>query len=492
MGMPTDVSTGIPTHIQEYDGFDIITRDSERWSTPTTEGSTAIAQSGGELVFTNTGAGTKGLSYYETIRKFGKNWRITTDLKLATATGTSGEVSLHLYKNSNCYLKIGPYKTAAINCNCYLRYKKVAGAEVAVALTGDAINTTEFSNYTIGIINDTILIYYNGIKMTSMPFQDLYGFKIRIEAGTGANTDTLSAKADDYEVYNHLDTLLLTIGKLVKDINESMGTSIVANISGNITLASTTEQFLTFDQATYGTKFKVNLLADLEGCNIDQALLKINAGTETDYTTLANNLKSNTIPLCGSTPTTNDAFYFRSLTQFHRLDVYIENGKGNTLHTYAWEYWNGSAWASVAGLSDGTSSSSKVFGKSGKVTWTSDTVVKDGYYQIRARVSTAGAATNIPTATHMQITKDSGTGFDSLAAFCSTLTVSVYRKRGDGSYATLPSEVGLPYTQCILYRNVAVTDLPAWTDIKIGFKLDTTPTASITVPYTGFIETIEV
>jgi hypothetical protein len=37
---------------------------------------------------------------------------------------------------------------------------------------------------------------------------------------------------------------------------------------------------------------------------------------------------------------------------------------------------------------------------------------------------------------------------------------------------------------------VEISDLPAWTDIKIGFKLSETPTASISIPYTGYAEIV--
>ena len=49
----------------------------------------------------------------------------------------------------------------------------------------------------------------------------------------------------------------------------------------------------------------------------------------------------------------------------------------------------------------------------------------------------------------------------------------------------------MPFTQCVLTRNIDMSNLIAWQDIKIGFKLSATPTATITIPYTAFIETIE-
>ena len=170
MSLPIDPGTGIPTSVCDFDGFDVDVVDTNRWNAATIVGSTVIAQSGGELVFSNAGAGTKGISFLETLRKFGKNWRKSVDLKLVTTTGTSGEISLVLYKDANNYIKMGPYKSATVNCNAYLRYKINGAAEQAVLLTSNVINSTEFSTYTFGIIADTILVYYQGALVTSLPF----------------------------------------------------------------------------------------------------------------------------------------------------------------------------------------------------------------------------------------------------------------------------------------------------------------------------------
>lgn len=500
MSLPTDAGNATPSSIQEFDGFDVQDMDTSRWNTPTEVGSTEINQTGGDLVFTNTGAGTKGISFIETVRKFGKNWRISLDMCLETTTGSSGEISLVLYKNSTCYIKIGPYKSAAVNCDCYLRYKNGATPEVAVELTNNLVDSAHCSTYTFAIISDTILIYYKGVFTTSIPMSEIYNFTIRIEAGTGANADTIVAKANDYEIRNNIDTLLITIGQLVRDMHDTLGAGIataavLTDISGNIILDDTTEHFLTFGQATYGTKFKVNLFADLEGANIDYCHLYKSATTAfTDQSILANSMQSNTVRLLPSQgAAVGDCIYFGNEVLFHRLDVYMEQGTSNTKNTFVWEYWNGAAWAALT-VTDGTVYNSKIFGKSGKVTWVTDisktTINTINTYWVRARLSVLDA-TNLPIASHIQVSEDGEEGFDSLAEFVSSLLVRIYRKRGDGSYATLPVDMTLPLTQCVLYRNMEASNVPAWTDIKIGFKLSVAPTATITIPYTGFIETIE-
>jgi hypothetical protein len=264
---------------------------------------------------------------------------------------------------------------------------------------------------------------------------------------------------------------------------------IITDIAGNISLSSTTEAFLELTKTVYGKKFKVCLFADLEGANIDKCVLSEGGSGEVFQTEQANNLVSNNIRLCTAAGAQMyDAIYFGSTTQFKTLDVYMEGGTSNTDNTYIWEYWNGVMWTTLA-VTDGTSYNSKVFGKSGRVTWTATLVAYSGIYYVRARITSAGSS--LPKATHVQISRDGATGFDSNAAFLSNLLVNIYRKRADGSYATLPVDIAMPFTQCILTRNVDVSNLIAWQDIKIGFKLSATPTATITIPYTAFIETIE-
>lgn len=488
-----DVGNAFPTRIQEFDGFDTTEINSDMWE-ETEEGSTTIEQAGGELVFANSGAGTKGCSYYESTTTYGKNWRITVDIKAATMTPVAGGMCtgyLCLYKDADNYVKIGPLKTSAIDTKCFMWVKTGAGiAEVAQSLIGD-VNDGDFYNYTIAVLHNAVVIFCNDVMLTSFPFKELYNYSVVLAGETASAADVMSLCMNDFEAMNDVDLLTLKIGEYVKAIEGKVGTSITGDISGNITISDTTEQFLTFTQATYGQKFKVNLFADLEGQSIKYCAFSPAGGALEDLTAIANNLVSNSIKLCQLTgAVVNDAIYFEGETEFKRLDIYMEGGTSNTDNVYVWEYWNGSAWATLT-VTDGTVYNSKVFGKSGSVTWSTTIKIPTGhtYYAVRARITTAGSSK--PKATHVQISEVGEAGFDALATFLSSLTVSIYRKRGDGAYGSLPVEIGLPYTQCILYRSLGISDLPCWGDTKIGIKLSAAPTAEITIPYTGYVETVE-
>lgn len=480
MRLPIDVGNALPTGIQEYDGFDVTTIDSNRWETPTETGDTEISQAAGYLVISNA-AGTAGTAFLETINKFGKNWRFSIDLLIDDLTGTAGATSLVLYKSATCYVRIGPCKTALIDCNCYLQIKPSAGVEQATALTTDVVDTTNIHSYRVLVLNQTIIVYYDDVRVTSFPMEEMFNYTIRIEGSTSVNGTTLNAKADNYDAKHDVDTQLM-------EISETLAGGIandptITDIAGNISLSSTTEAFLELTKTIYGKKFKVCLFADLEGANLPECYISDAGGILEDQTENANNLISNNIRLCTAAGAqVNDAVYFCSGEPFKKLDIYMEGGTSNTDNTYVWEYLNISTWTSLP-VTDGTLHNSKVFGKSGRVTWTATT------YQVRARITTAGSS--LPKATHAQISEDGKTGFDSLAAFLSNLIVNIYRKRADGSYASLPVDTAMPFTQCILTRNIDMSNLIAWQDIKIGFKLSATPTAEITIPYTGYIETIE-
>lgn len=504
MELPIDVGNALPTGIQEYDGFDDVTTiDINRWETPVKTGDMNIAQSGGYLVISNA-AGAAGNAYLETINKFGKNWRISADLLIDDLVGTTGAISLVLYKSATCYVRIGPYKSALVDCNCYLQIKPSTGVEQATALTTDVVDTTNMHSYRLVVLNQTIIVYYDDVRITSFPMEEMFNYTIRIEGSTSVNGTTLNAKANDFETFHGPDTLLMTIGGLSKQNNtylQSIITTLAGGIANNptikdfagtISLSSTTEAFLELKKTTYGKKFKVCLFADLDGTSIDGCYIyDIGAPSWEDITTQANNMISNNVRLCTEAGAqVGDAIYFASLAQFKRLDVYMEGGTSNTDNTYVWEYWNGAAWATLT-VTDGTLYNGKVFGKSGSVTW-STTLKKPnawGHYGIRARITAVGSS--LPKATHIQISNDGATGFDSLAAFASNLIVNIYRKRANVYYARLPVDTAMPFTQCILTRNVDISNLTAWQDIRIGFKLSATPSATITIPYSGYVETIE-
>ena len=114
-------------------------------------------------------------------------------------------------------------------------------------------------------------------------------------------------------------------------------------------------------------------------------------GVQTDETAQANSSTANDMTLLPAAPAVDDAYYFGYSALWDWLQLNIGTA-GAGVWTIIWEYWNGSAWAELPDVSDGTSH----FGNGGvnDVTFTrpGDWAATDvggitGLYWIRARLS---------------------------------------------------------------------------------------------------------
>ncbi len=140
----------------------------------------------------------------------------------------------------------------------------------------------------------------------------------------------------------------------------------------------------------------------LTAANPSKALLKGHAlaglcraddgGVFTDEDTPFNEATADDVEVLPATPAAEDACYFGHATsQFARVDVNITT-QGDGVWTIAVEYWNGSAWTAVSGLTDGTTSWTAATGwKSITFTlpgdWATTSVNSTTAYWIRTRVS---------------------------------------------------------------------------------------------------------
>lgn len=590
MALPVDPNIAIPTRIPDLDGFSIAFIDASRWNDPVLDGSTTVGMAGNDcLNIINTGTGMAGISYLSTNFTLGKIWRISADMRITSLTGSHGELSLVLWKDADNYVKWGPYKTdGGTNTNAYIRAVINGVSQLSLSLCSDDIDTANDHTYTLVVLNNSVIIYYDGVYIAPFRFPELIDYEIRIEGGTWSDTDVIDARCNDIEIINDFDILQMTIGLMCEEIGtmvtdvysripgmeadltniitampgiesdldhiiadmpgiksdldsviatltsipgmesdlntimlsyagmvsnvssvaaampgiEADLDSIIASLAGGVgggtpvpftgtlTLPDTTPVALEFTTATYGDQFHVNLMADMGGASLDYCYLyDASAGTYDDLSADANTLQTSTIPFVPETGAgQGDCIYFGNTVRFTRLDVYMEDGVFNRDNIFVWEYWNGAVWVALT-ATDGTLYNSKVFGKSGKVTFTdviSQTIVggvlPNAYY-IRARVTAAG--NGLPVGTHLQCSEVGAEGFDSLSEFLGVMYVKIYRKIG-GSYSALPSDV-MPFTQCILDRNVDIGSFECWSDTKIVFSLSATPSATVSVPYAGYV-----
>lgn len=124
-------------------------------------------------------------------------------------------------------------------------------------------------------------------------------------------------------------------------------------------------------------------------------------GTLTWEAVEANEATTDDMTLLPATPAVNDAYYFGYRYQFNGLTLkYSTAGVGTW--TITWEYYNGSSWASLSGVTDGTTGFTAAAGTK-DVTWTRPddwtAVAKGGLtvYWVRARVSAYTSVSTQPT-----------------------------------------------------------------------------------------------
>ena len=123
-------------------------------------------------------------------------------------------------------------------------------------------------------------------------------------------------------------------------------------------------------------------------------------GAQGDETTAANNDTANDMTLLPAVPVVEDAYYFGHPSPWDWLDLRMGTA-GNGVWTLAWEYWNASIWAALAGLDDASSgfrvSGTRLVSFTRPGDWAASAVGGiAGLYWIRARVSSYTSVVTAP------------------------------------------------------------------------------------------------
>lgn len=121
-------------------------------------------------------------------------------------------------------------------------------------------------------------------------------------------------------------------------------------------------------------------------------------GVQTDETSAANDATANDMNLVAASGSidVNDAYYFGGKEPFYKLRINIgQNGVGAWAIT--WEYYNGTSWATIPDVYDGTNSFKAGTGNKDVVfsppsNWATTTVQSISTYWIRARITTGDAS----------------------------------------------------------------------------------------------------
>jgi hypothetical protein len=151
-----------------------------------------------------------------------------------------------------------------------------------------------------------------------------------------------------------------------------------------------------------------------------KSVIQDDNGTYTDYTTEASDPITADVELLPATPADDDAVYFGSEDPMSSLHIALSAGGGTW--TITWQYWDGTAWTALTGVTDNTSGFRAGAGTH-EVTWSTSptdwarTSVNSSpqLYYVRAVVSGYSAVTAQPTASLVQI--DGTSDYEGLTMF---------------------------------------------------------------------------
>ena len=127
------------------------------------------------------------------------------------------------------------------------------------------------------------------------------------------------------------------------------------------------------------------------------AAIADDGGAFTDETTDANDAGADDVQLLPVAPASDDAFYVGYSTPFKEVEIAM--GVAATDGAVTWEYYNGSAWVALSGVTDNTDSFKAVAGSTYSLLftepsdWAATTVNSQGpFFYVRARVTTVGTS----------------------------------------------------------------------------------------------------
>jgi hypothetical protein len=531
--MPLDPWNAKPTHAEIYDSFDDSALNEAIWQDIIPTGDNVTSEASGVFRVYNAG-GYAGISDLVTkYNDYGRFLRISADIKIVNGheavDGEHCEASLVLYKDTNNWIKFGPYRdfSEGLNHAAYLRVK-YAGVEETIGIDITAIDT-DYRTFTLMLTETEISVYLDGVYRTSFQFPELVGYNCELSAGSNHDGDALDIHFNDFEVQNHVDPIFIKIGEMLrslldnpvgptaaeiadavwdelhadhlvtgsfgkfldKAISEITGGGVYTGISGNITLSTTNAGEIELLEASYGSAFQVLMSFGVSGARCDYCRHSTNS-TFVNYDVEANDLVTSDIPLVAATnPTVGDIIWFGLSEHTHRLRCVVTPGPYNTDSGFQWVYWNGATNVTLDGVSDGTKPGSYSFAQDGDVTWTteltSQTLNGQAAYWVGAKLTTVGTSSLKPKGTYFVFSPATATDFDSLSTFGKRIYFTVFRKIG-AAYGLRPDDI-IAVQQSNIRKNMTL-EITCFSDTKIKLQLESTPIAVMTIPYEGTVATL--
>lgn len=216
----------------------------------------------------------------------------------------------------------------------------------------------------------------------------------------GSNIDLLGTDIDTTFVTSRVEEFLLELGIGENFYEDQFILEIMRSDDDiiNVDFLDTTIERVTNEAFEYDTSIDVAIADD--------------GGTTTIETSEANDTDENNVTLLPESPTVDDAYYFGENVIFSEIDIDISTA-GDGTWSIEWEYYDGSSWTTLPNISDGTNDFQN--GELNTVSWdipndwtSTKFETSEGYYWVRARVSSFTDITTQPLGQSVKIT---GSGY---------------------------------------------------------------------------------
>lgn len=240
------------------------------------------------------------------------------------------------------------------------------------------------------------------------------------------------------------DVFTFSDGQSNYTLSERLTTGGISVIDENKKLYRRETDFAAVDTGSDGVIEEITWDTQIDGAVADDG------GTLTDETSEATDSTTDDMTLLPDTPATGDAYYFGNGSQFDTFDITISTaGAGDW--TIVWEYYDGSSWSSLSGVSDGTGG----FTTGGTNTvawdtppdWSTTTVDSTELFWVRARVDSYTSITTQPLGEEVLFGEEPADGLEFTVNYgCCTQTIR-WDQSGDEPEPTNGSQFRVTYDQ---------------------------------------------
>ncbi len=203
-----------------------------------------------------------------------------------------------------------------------------AQAQIRVPDVSDSVNSVEVYRHALGETDSQVLISLTNIKYTTNPvIPSSSAYIARLMNG--------AVELGSTTPYAYFQNLGYNLGLVALEFDAASapvwGGAYTMRLDGNPTL---------------------DWMDNTATTAMDGAIAD-DGGVLTDETAGANDAVPNDMTLMPVAPAVDDAYYFGSDGMFNILTITVSTN-GAWTGTYAYEYWNGTDWVAVTGLTDGT------------------------------------------------------------------------------------------------------------------------------------------